>query len=208
MRYCGFLSLPRAVLRYSSPPYAPSFYEKIFWIEVWRNFLQTLLIVTLVTEGLLSISFAALLLIKVHFFEDQVIGLDVLQKDHDLFLPFLHTMSATDDTWNMSALLCCLFVWMFFFYLLSSYKRAWGSIKLVWDWKWFGTTRQSQAKKQTISLRKIWGQASAHLVTQPEFKNAKTSSDTQSDIGKPSDRHITFHVMCLSIFVVVLNRLL
>ena len=47
---------------------------------------------------------------SVHFFEDQVIGLHVLQKDHDLFLPFLHTMSATDHTWNMSAFLCCLFV--------------------------------------------------------------------------------------------------
>ena len=36
---------------------------------------------------------------SVHYFEDQVIqviGLHVLQKDHDLFLPFLHTMSATD----------------------------------------------------------------------------------------------------------------
>ena len=60
-------------------------------------FSHIILIVTLVTEGLLSISFAVLLLIKVHFFEDQVIGLDVLQKDHDLFLPFLHTMSAIDD---------------------------------------------------------------------------------------------------------------
>ena len=44
MRYCGI----------RTPPYAPSFYEKIFWIKVWRNFFHTLLIVTLVTEGLLS----------------------------------------------------------------------------------------------------------------------------------------------------------
>ena len=28
MRYCGFLSLPRAVLRYSYPPYAPLFLRK------------------------------------------------------------------------------------------------------------------------------------------------------------------------------------
>ena len=49
------------------------------------------------------LSSAVLLLIKLHFFEEQVIGLHVLQKDHDLFLPFLHNMRATDDTWNMSA---------------------------------------------------------------------------------------------------------
>ena len=87
VRYCGI----RTSLT------APSFYEKIFWIEVWRNFFHTLLIVTLVIECLLSISFAVLLVIKVHFFEEQVVGLYVLQKDHDLFLPFLHTMSAIDD---------------------------------------------------------------------------------------------------------------
>ena len=69
-------------------------------------------------------------------------------------------------------------------------KEPGGSIKLVWDWKWFGTTKQKKKNKQKISFSKIWGQASAYLVTQPEFKNAKTSSDTQSDIGKPSDRHI------------------
>ena len=44
VRYCG--------IRTSLTP--PSFYEKILWIEVWRNFFRTLLIVTLVTEGLLS----------------------------------------------------------------------------------------------------------------------------------------------------------
>ena len=44
VRYCGI----------RTPLTPPSFYEKIFWIEVWRNFFQTLLIVTLVTEGLLS----------------------------------------------------------------------------------------------------------------------------------------------------------
>ena len=49
---------------------------------------------------------------SVHYFEDQVIGLHVLQKDHDLFLPFLHTMSATYDTWNMGVFLCCLFVFL------------------------------------------------------------------------------------------------
>ena len=148
MRYCGFLSLPRAVLRYSYPPLRPPPSTKrsselkfggIFFKHYWLSLLSQ--------KVCCLLSSAVLLLIKVHFFEEQVIGLHVLQKDHDMFLPFLHTMSATDDTWNMSALLCCLFVWMFFFYLLSSYKRSWDSIKLVWDWKWFGTTMQSQAKK-------------------------------------------------------------
>ena len=44
VRYCGI----------RTPLTPPSFYEKIFWIEVWRNFFRTLLIVTLVTEGMLS----------------------------------------------------------------------------------------------------------------------------------------------------------
>ena len=98
------------------------------------------------------LSSAVLLLIKVHFFEEQVIGLHDLQKDHDLFLPFLHTMSATDDTWNMSALLCCLFVCMFFFYVLSSYKRAWGQHKACLRLKVIRHIRQSQAKKKQFHL--------------------------------------------------------
>ena len=61
------------------------------------------------------LSSAVLLLIKVHFFEEHVMGLHVLQKDHDLFLPFLHTISATDDTWNMSAFLCCCLLVCFSF---------------------------------------------------------------------------------------------
>ena len=89
------------------------------------------------------LSSAVLLLIKVHFFEEQVIGLHVLQKDHDLFLPFLHTMSA---------LLCCLFVCMFFFYLLSSYKRAWGQHKACLRLKVIRHIRQSQAKKKQFHL--------------------------------------------------------
>ena len=64
------------------------------------------------------LSSAVLLLIKVHFFEEHVMGLHVLQKDHDLFLPFLHTISATDDTLNMSAFLCC---WLFVFLLSPKY---------------------------------------------------------------------------------------
>ena len=87
VRYCGI----RTPLR------PPPFTKRSSELKFGGIFFHTLLIVTLVTEGLLSISFAVLLLIKVHFFEDQVIGLDVLQKDHDLFLPFLHTMSAIDD---------------------------------------------------------------------------------------------------------------
>ena len=130
MRYCGFLSLPRAILRYSYPPYVPLLWRKdllnwslveFFFKHYWLSLLSQ--------KVCCLLSSVVLLLIKVHFFEEQVIGLHVLQKDHDLFLPFLHTMSATDDTWNMSALLCCLFVCMFFFYLLSSYKRAWGQHK-------------------------------------------------------------------------------
>ena len=147
VRYCGIRTSPPFTKRSSELKFGGIFF-KHYWLSLLSQKVCCLL------------SSAVLLLIKVHFFEEQVIGLHVLQKDHDLFLPFLHTMSATDDTWNMSAfmLFVCLFVCMFFFYLLSSYKRAEGSIKLVWDWKWFGTTRQSQAKKkQTISFSKIWG---------------------------------------------------
>ena len=151
MRYCGFLSLPRAVLRYSYPPLRPPPFTKrsselkfggIFFQHYWLSLLSQ--------KVCCLLSSAVLLLIKVHFFEEQVIGLHVLQKDHDLFLPFLHTMSATDYTWNMSAFLL-FFVCLFFFYLLSSYKRAWGSIKLVWDWKLFGTARQK--KKPTTTTK-------------------------------------------------------
>ena len=147
MRYCGFLFLPSAVLRYSYPLTPPPFTKRSSELSLVEFFFKHYWLSLLSQKVCCLLSSAVLLLIKVHFFEEQVIGLHVLQKDHDMFLPFLHTMSATDDTWNMSALLCCLFVWMFFFYLLSSYKRSWDSIKLVWDWKWFGTTMQSQANK-------------------------------------------------------------
>ena len=145
MRYCGFLSLPRAVLRYSYPPYAPLLLRKDLLNWSLAEFFSHITDCHSCHKVCCLLSSAVLLLIKVHFFEEQVIGLHDLQKDHDLFLPFLHTRSATDDTWNMSALLRCLFVCMFFFYLLSSYKRAWGQHKACLGLK---VIRHNQAKKE------------------------------------------------------------
>ena len=103
MRYCGIrtpLTPPPFTKRSSELKFGGIFF-KHYWLSLLSQKVCCLL------------SSAVLLFIKVHFFEEQVIGLHDLQKDHDLFLPFLHTMSATDDTWNMSALLCCcLFVFL------------------------------------------------------------------------------------------------
>ena len=101
VRYCGI----RTPL--TPPPFTKRSSELkfggIFFTHYWLSLLSQ--------KVCCLLSFAVLLLIKVHFFEEQVIGLHVLQKDHDPFLPFLRTMSSTDDTWNMSALyVVCLFV--------------------------------------------------------------------------------------------------
>ena len=104
VRYCGIrtpLTPPPFTKRSSELKFGGIFF-KDYWLSLLSQKVCCLL------------SSAVLLLIKVHFFEEQVIGLHVLQKDHDLFLPFLHTINATDDTWNMSAFLCC---WLFVFLL-------------------------------------------------------------------------------------------
>ena len=129
MRYCGFLSLPHAVLRYSYPPYAPLLLRKRSELKFGGIFFKHYWLSLLSQKVCCLLSSAVLLLIKVHFFEEQVIGFHVLQKDHDLFLPFLHT-GHERDRWHMKyERVFMLLVFLFFFYLLSSYKRAWGQHK-------------------------------------------------------------------------------
>ena len=100
-RYLGKFWCGIAV--FVSPLRPPSFTKRSSELKFGRIFFKHYWLSLLSQRVCCLLSSAVLLLIKVHFFEEQVIGLHVLQKDHDLFLPFLHTMSATDDTWNMSA---------------------------------------------------------------------------------------------------------
>ena len=129
MRYCGFLSLPRAVLRYSYPLTPPPFTKRSSELSLVEFFFTHYWLSLLSQKVCCFLSSAVLLLIKVHFFEEQVIGLPVLQKDHDLFLPFFTYHER--DRWHMKyeCVFMLLFVCLFFFYLLSSYKRAWGQHK-------------------------------------------------------------------------------
>ena len=142
MRYCGFLPLPSAVLRYSYPPYAPPpFTERsselkfggIFFKHYWLSLLSQKVCC------LLSSSVRSLLWRSSHW------PSCFAERSRSVFAFFTYHER---DRWHMKyEPVFMLFVWLFFFYLLSSYKRAWGSIKLVWDWKLFGTARQKKTKK-------------------------------------------------------------
>ena len=108
-------------------------------------FFQTL-IVTLVTEGFLSPFLCRPIAYSSSLFWRASDWPSCFSRKITIcfiFLPFLHTMSATDGTWIMSVFML-LFVY-FFFYRPSSYKRAWGQHKA---WLGLKVIRHNQAKKK------------------------------------------------------------
>ena len=131
MRYCGFLSLPRAILRYSYPPYVPLLWRKdlLNWslAEFFSNITDCH---SCHRRFAVSFPLPSYCLLKFTFLKNKSLAFMICRKITICFCLFYTPWARqmTHEIWARFYVVC-LFVCMFFFYLLSSYKRAWGQHK-------------------------------------------------------------------------------